>query len=67
MLLETIRDFKVGKAFKGVGWESVIGKYEKIREKCVPNLPPEDEMFPHLAIVFTRVGVASKIKQTRVK
>ena len=54
MLLETTRDFKVGKAYEVVDWETVKEKYEEIREKFVSNLPPEDEMFPHPASVFTR-------------
>ena len=37
-------------------------KYNKIYEKFVSHLPPEDEMLPHLASIFTRDYIASKIK-----
>ena len=42
MLLETTRDFKVGRVYEGVDWESVKEEYEKKREKFVSNLPQGD-------------------------
>lgn len=42
MLLETTRDFKVGRGYEGVDWESVKEEYEKKREKFVSNLPQGD-------------------------
>ena len=63
MLLETTRDFKVGKAYGGINRERMKKNCEKIREKFVSNLlPAEDEMSPHPASVFTRDCIASEIK-----
>ena len=42
MLLETTRDFKVGRVYEGVDWESVKEEYEKKREKFVSSLPQGD-------------------------
>ena len=42
LLLETTRDFKVGRVYEGVDWESVKEEYEKKREKFVSNLPQGD-------------------------
>ena len=52
LLLETTRDFKFGRVYEGVDWESVKEEYEKKREKFVSNLPHGDEIFLHPASIF---------------
>ena len=53
----------------GLDWESIIDKYENIRETFVSNLPKEtgSEECAHSTDFFTREGITSKIKQIRAQ
>lgn len=43
---ETTRDFKVGRAYDDVDWDSVKKKYKKIPKKIVSSAAPvKDECF----------------------
>ena len=69
LLLETTRDFEAMKTYARVDWESIKGKYEKIRETFVSKLPKQtgSEESVYSTDFFSKEKTASKIKQIRVK
>ena len=69
LLLETTRDFEAMKTYARVDWESIKGKYEKIRETFVSKLPKQtgSEESVYSTDFFTKEKTASKIKRIRVK